>query len=206
MCGSRARAVDGLDRLGHGTVVVVGQADAGMRQEVRGLVIVHTGDGKGKTTAALGMMTRAWGRNMRVGVVQFLKQETAQFGETRAAEQMGIDWVATGDGFTWESQDLEGTRARAVHGWEVTRERIADSDYDLLILDEFTYPLQYGWLDTAAVIEWLETNKPPALHLVITGRDAPEELIEFADLVTEMREVKHPYRTQRLPGQAGVEF
>jgi len=173
---------------------------------IRGLVIVHTGDGKGKTTAALGMMTRAWGRNMRVGVVQFLKQPEAQLGEARAAEQMGIDWMATGDGFTWESQDLDETEARAVHGWEETRERITANDYDLLILDEFTYPLLYGWLDTAAVIEWLETHKPPSLHLVITGRDAPDELIEFADLVTEMREVKHPYQTQRLPGQAGVEF
>ena len=105
---------------------------------IRGLVIVHTGDGKGKTTAALGMMTRAWGRNMRVGVVQFLKQPEAQLGEARAAEQMGIDWLASGDGFTWESQDLDETEARAVRGWETTRDRIAANDYDLLILDEFT--------------------------------------------------------------------
>jgi cob(I)alamin adenosyltransferase len=172
----------------------------------RGLVIVNTGHGKGKTTAALGMMTRAWGRHMRVGGIQFIKSAATRSGESRAVARMGIDWIATGDGWTWDRQDTATAESRALAGWEVARQRIACGEYDLLILDEFTYPLHYGWLDTHAVVDWLGVNRPPSLHLVITGRYAPQQLIEFADLVTEMREIKHPFRTQRLPAQAGVEF
>jgi cob(I)alamin adenosyltransferase len=173
----------------------------------KGLVIVNTGTGKGKTTAALGVMTRAWGRMMRIGVLQFLKNENARFGEIKAAEQMGgIDWLSTGDGWTWTSQDMDETEARARHGWQIAQELIANGHYDLLILDEFTYPLHYGWLDTEAVIEWLKANKPPMLHLVITGRYAPQALIDYADLVTEMREIKHPYREQGIRAQAGIEY
>jgi cob(I)alamin adenosyltransferase len=173
----------------------------------KGLVIVNTGTGKGKTTAALGVMTRAWGRKMHIGVLQFLKNENARFGEIKAAEQMGgIDWLSTGDGWTWTSQDMDETEARARHGWQIAQELIANGHYDLLILDEFTYPLHYGWLDTEAVIEWLKANKPPMLHLVITGRYAPQALIDYADLVTEMREIKHPYREQGIRAQAGIEY
>jgi cob(I)alamin adenosyltransferase len=172
----------------------------------KGLVIVNTGHGKGKTTAALGVMTRAWGRKLRVGVLQFLKNENARYGEVKAAEQMGVDWIATGDGWTWTSQDMDETEARARHGWQIAQERIAGGNYDLLILDEFTYPLHYGWLDTAAVIEWLKANKPPMLHLIITGRYAPAALIEYADLVTEMREIKHPFKNQGIRAQAGIEY
>lgn len=176
----------------------------------KGLVILNTGEGKGKTTAALGIMTRAWGRNMRVGVLQFLKNENARFGEIRAGERMGIDWISTGDGWTWTSRNGDETAARARHGWSVAQERIAhggpDGPYDLLILDEFTYPLHYGWLDVDAVLEWLRDHKPPMLHLIITGRYAPPALVEFADLVTEMRAVKHPFETQGIRAQAGIEF
>ncbi len=173
----------------------------------KGLVIVNTGNGKGKTTAALGVMTRAWGRKMRIGVLQFLKNENARFGEIKAAKQMGgIDWLSTGDGWTWTSQDMDETEARARHGWQIAQERIVNGAYDLLILDEFTYPLHYGWLDTDAVIEWLRANKPPMLHLIITGRYAPQALIDYADLVTEMREIKHPYREQGIRAQAGIEY
>jgi len=171
----------------------------------KGLVIVNTGNGKGKSTAAIGMMTRAWGRDMKVGVVQFLKHEKARFGEVKAAERMGIDWIATGDGFTWTSKDMGETEARARHGWELAKERIVDGKYDLLILDEFTYPLHFKWLDTDEVIAWLKANKPPQLHLVITGRHAPEALIEYADLVTEMTLIKHPYE-DGIKAQPGVEF
>lgn len=173
----------------------------------KGLVIVHTGKGKGKTTAALGMMLRAWGRGMKVGVIQFIKNENARYGEIKASERMGnIDWLSTGDGFTRTSKDMDETEAKAHHGWKLAQERISSGQYDLLILDEFTYPLHYGWLDVNEVIEWLQTNKPPMLHLIITGRYAPEALIEYADLVTEMRQIKHPYRDQGIRAQAGIEF
>jgi cob(I)alamin adenosyltransferase len=172
----------------------------------KGLVIVNTGKGKGKTTAALGMMTRAWGRDMRVGMVQFLKNENARFGELRAAEKMGVDVVSTGDGFTWTSRDGDETIARARAAWEQAKARIASGDYDMLVLDEFTYPLHYGWLDVHEVIEWLREHKPLMLHLVITGRYAPDALIDFADLVTEMREIKHPLHEQGIRAQPGVEF
>lgn len=173
----------------------------------KGLVIVNTGAGKGKTTAALGVMTRAWGRRMKIGVMQFLKHENARFGEIRAAERMGdIDWIATGDGWTWTSDNMDETEARARHGWQVAQERIVHSGYDLLVLDEFTYPLHYGWLDVNEVLAWLEEHKPPMLHLIITGRYASQALIDFADLVTEMREIKHPFREQGIRAQVGIEY
>lgn len=178
------------------------------RREKRkqGLVIVNTGEGKGKTTAALGILMRAWGRNLRVGLIQFLKHENARFGEIRAAERMGIERIGLGDGWTWTSRDLDETQARAVAGWEVAQQHIAGGQYDVLVLDEFTYPLHYGWLDTEAVLAWLTTNKPPMLHLVITGRYASQRLVDFADLVTEMRAVKHPLTTQGIRAQPGIEF
>jgi len=172
----------------------------------KGLVIVNTGNGKGKSTAAFGVMTRAWGRGMKVGVIQFLKNENARYGEIRAAKKMGIDWLATGDGWTWTSKDMDETTARAVHAWGIAQEKIINSGYDLLILDEFTYALHFEWLDTEAVLAWLTANKPPKMHLIITGRYAPNALIDFADLVTEMREIKHPYKLQNIKAQAGIEF
>jgi cob(I)alamin adenosyltransferase len=172
----------------------------------KGLVIINTGEGKGKTTAALGVMTRAWGRDMRVGMIQFLKHERARFGEIRAAEKMGIERLGVGDGWTWVSRDMDETQARAAAGWEVAQTHIVGGKYDVLILDEFTYPLHYGWLDIEAVLTWLRANKPEMLHLIITGRYAPPELIDFADLVTEMRNIKHPLLTQGIRAQRGIEF
>jgi cob(I)alamin adenosyltransferase len=171
----------------------------------KGLLIVNTGDGKGKSTAAFGMVLRAWGCGLRICVIQFIKAKTGQWGEIKAAKKLGIEWHTTGDGFTWTSKDMDETTARALHGWEVAKEKIASNQYDLIVLDEFTYPLHYGWLDTAAVLDWLRLNRPPSLHLVITGRSAPEALIQQADLVTEMRLIKHPY-DQGIKAQAGVEF
>jgi len=171
----------------------------------RGLVIVNTGDGKGKTTAALGLMLRAWGRGFKVCVVQFIKAETGQWGEIKAARKLGIEWNATGDGFTWTSKDMDETVARALHGWELAQQKIASGEYDLIVLDEFTYALHYEWLETQAVIDWLKANRPPGLHVVITGRSAPQALIEYADLVTEMKVIKHPY-DEGIQAQAGIEF
>lgn len=172
----------------------------------KGLVIVNTGNGKGKTTAALGVLLRAWGRNMRVGGVQFIKHEQAKPGELRALERMGITLTPLGDGFTWTSRDLDETQARAVHGWEVAKTQIISGNYDVFLLDEFTYVMHYGWVPATEVVAWLRANKPPMLHLIITGRYAPAELIEYADLVTEMREVKHPFRDQGIRAQPGIEY
>lgn len=172
----------------------------------KGLVIVNTGNGKGKTTAALGVLLRAWGHNMRVGGVQFIKHEQAKPGELRALERMGITLTPLGDGFTWTSRDLDETQARAVHGWEVAKTQIISGNYDVFLLDEFTYVMHYGWVPATEVVAWLRANKPPMLHLIITGRYAPAELIEYADLVTEMREVKHPFRDQGIRAQPGIEY
>ncbi len=172
----------------------------------KGLIIVNTGEGKGKTTAALGILLRAWGRNMRVGGVQFIKHEQAKFGELRALERMGITLTPLGDGFTWTSRNLDETQARALHGWEVAKQQITSGNFDVFLLDEFTYVMHYGWLPATEVVSWLRANKPPMLHLIITGRYAPAELIEYADLVTEMREVKHPFRDQGIRAQPGIEY
>jgi len=171
----------------------------------KGLLIVNTGDGKGKTTAALGMILRAWGRGFRICVIQFIKAETGQWGEIKAAKKLGIEWHTTGDGFTWLSKDMDETTARALHGWEIAKEKIASDQYDLIVLDEFTYTMLYKWLDVDEVMEWLRLNRPSNLHLVITGRSAPEALIAQADLATEMKVIKHPYE-QGITAQPGIEF
>lgn len=180
--------------------------DVRTNKKHKGLVIVNTGNGKGKTTAALGVLTRAWGRDMRLGGIQFFKHENANFGELRSMTRMGIELRPMGDGFTWTSRDLDETQAKALHGWEVAKQQIVSGDYDVYLLDEFTYVLHFGWLDTQEVLAWLRDNRPPMLHLIITGRDAPQELIEFADLVTEMREIKHPFKEQGIKAQRGIEF
>jgi cob(I)alamin adenosyltransferase len=177
----------------------------GRKNKKKGLVIVNTGNGKGKTTAALGVMTRAWGREMNVCVIQFIKNENANFGEHKAARKMGIEFISSGDGFTWLSKDLDETAAKARHGWELAKAKIVSGEYDVIILDEMTYCFSFDWLDFGEVRAWLDANKPPLLHLIITGRDAIPELVEYADLVTEMREIKHPYQ-QGILAQPGIEF
>ena len=171
----------------------------------KGLVIVNTGDGKGKTTAALGILMRAWGRGMNIGAIQFFKHNTASFGEHKAAKKMGIELTPMGDGFTWTSRDMDETQAKALHGWEVAKQKIASDLYDIFLMDEFTYVMNYGWLDPNDVVGWLREHKPPTLHLIITGRSAPDALIEYADLVTEMRVIKHPFE-QGIKAQPGIEF
>lgn len=170
-----------------------------------GLVIVNTGNGKGKTTAALGTLFRAWGRGMRTCVVQFIKAEKGNWGEIQAARKVEIEWHAMGDGFTWLSKDIDQTADKARAAWALAQEKIASGAFDLIVLDEMTYAFHLGWLDVKAGVVWLKEHKPPALHLIITGRDAPPELIDYADLVTEMREIKHPY-TRGIKAQPGIEF
>ena len=171
----------------------------------KGLLIVHTGNGKGKTTAALGTVLRAWGQGLRVCVVQFIKAETGAWGEVKAAEKLGIEWHRLGDGFTWQSRDMDETRACALDAWQLAQNKIVSGNYDLILLDEFTYVLKFGWLDVNDVIAWLKANKPEMLHLIVTGRNAPQELVEFADLVTEMCEIKHPFNVG-IRAQKGIEF
>lgn len=170
----------------------------------RGLVIVNTGKGKGKTTAALGLLLRAWGRDLNVVMFQFIKAKTANWGEIRAAKKTGMQLVPLGTGFTWTSKDIEHDRALAREGWEQCRHAIESGEYDMVILDEMTYCFKYGWLDLEEVLDVLR-RRPPEEHVVITGRDAPQELIDFADLVTEMTVIKHPYAAG-IKAQKGIEF
>ncbi|MBI3961268.1 MAG: cob(I)yrinic acid a,c-diamide adenosyltransferase, partial [Deinococcus sp.] len=127
------------------------------------------------------------------------------FGEHRAAKKLGIPIQAMGDGFTWRSKDLATTSALAVQQWENCKAAILSGEDDIIILDEFTYPLHYGWIPVVEVLEVLQQRRP-LLHVIITGRYAPQELIDYADLVTEMQVVKHPYRDQGIRAQAGIEF
>ena len=169
-----------------------------------GLVVVNTGNGKGKTTAALGVLLRAWGRGLRPVMLQFIKQTTANFGENRAARKMEVEMTPLGGGFTWLSKDIERDKALAREGWDLAKQKLADGSYDLVILDEITYPMTYGWIPVDEVIETLR-SRPAHMHVILTGRNAPEPLVEFADLVTEMREVKHPY-SKGIKAQPGLDF
>lgn len=170
----------------------------------KSLVIVNTGAGKGKTTAALGLLFRAWGQNLRVVMLQFLKAQTGNWGEVKAARKLGVEIIPLGDGFTWLSKDLDVDRALAQQCWQRCRDVIEAGEHDVVIMDEMTYCFKFGWLDLAEVLDVL-ARRPAHMHVVITGRDAPPELIAFADLVTEMREIKHPYKAG-VKAQKGIEF
>src|ERR1700733_11780717 len=156
------------------------------------IVLLNTGHGKGKSSAAFGVMGRGWARGWRVGVVQFIKSGKWKTGERKLADHLNIEWHTLGDGFTWESEDLDETAAKGSHAWDVTQEKLASGNYDLLILDELTYAVKYGWVAVDEVVEAL-VGRSPKTNVVITGRDAPPELIEVADTVTEMRKVKHAF-------------
>jgi cob(I)alamin adenosyltransferase len=172
----------------------------------RGLVIVHTGAGKGKTTAALGMVLRSLGHGHRVAIVQFIKGAWEP-AEKRAFEPWGnqLEFHATGEGFTWETQDRARDRAMAQAGWGVALGYLADPQFHLVLLDEVNIALKKDYLSVEQVLTGIE-RRPPLTHVVLTGRNAPDELIERADLVTEMTLVKHPLKLQRIRAQAGIEF
>ncbi len=181
------------------------EARANRQPGKKGLTLVYTGNGKGKTTAALGVLMRAWGQDLRVVMLQFMKAITGKWGEIRAAERMGVEIIPLGQGFTWTSEDLAHDRALAQECWQQCRAKIESNAYDIVIMDEITYTLTYSWLDIEEVLTTLR-NRNPALHVILTGRDAPDALIEYADLVTEMREIKHPYKTQGIMAQKGLDF
>lgn len=175
--------------------------------ERRGLVIVHTGDGKGKSTAAFGLALRAFGRRhvhgKQVAIFQFMKVPSARFGEHRAFEQLGLPIHGLGDGFSWKSRDLEHSAALAREGWQRARAAILDGAHFLVVLDEITYPLIYGWLALEPVLDTLR-SRPRDVHVCLTGRRCPSELIELADTVTEMQLVKHAFKAG-IPAQRGIE-
>jgi cob(I)alamin adenosyltransferase len=171
----------------------------------KGLVIINTGNGKGKTTAAFGQALRAAGHGAPVCIVQFIKGKW-QTGESKALESCGLDIElhVCGTGFTWEAEDMAEVKSAALKGWELAREKISSGRYGLVVLDELTYLVNYGVIRGTEVLAVLG-DRPTGVDVVITGRDAPEELIEVADLVTEMREVKHPYAAG-VKARKGVEF
>lgn len=175
------------------------------REQRHGLLIVNTGDGKGKSTAALGLLLRATGRGMKVGMWQFVKSAENRYGEHLAAERLGVEIQPLGDGFTWLSENIAEDRALAERGWTVCRDALRSGEFDVLIFDELTYPLRFGWLDADEVLREIR-ERPAGTHVVVTGRGAPDALVEQADLVTEMRLIKHPYREQGIGAQPGIEL
>ena len=171
--------------------------------ERRGLIIVNTGDGKGKSTSAFGLAMRAQGRGKNVKIYQFMKVPSARFGEHRTFEKLGLPIEGLGDGFSWKSQDLEHSAQLARDGWEKTKAAILSGEYFLVVLDEITYPLIYGWLPLEDVLHTL-TNRPKDVHVCLTGRNCPPEIIALADTVTEMKMIKHAFEAG-IPAQRGIE-
>ena len=168
------------------------------------LVIVNTGDGKGKSTAAFGTMLRAVARGWKVSVVQFLKSGDWKVGEEKMGRGLGVDWWALGDGFTWDSTDMSESQAVANEAWQFAAHVLATGDYDLVILDEITYPMNWEWIDTAEVVDVIR-RRPEHVNIILTGRDAPDQLVEVADTVTSMSKVKHAYDSGVM-ARRGLDF
>ncbi|ACB50153.1 cob(I)alamin adenosyltransferase [Crocosphaera subtropica ATCC 51142] len=172
----------------------------------KGLIIVNTGNGKGKTTAALGMVVRSLGHGFRVAIVQFIKGawEPAEKAVLSQWENQ-LEFLAMGEGFTWETQDRDRDILKAQQAWEKAVSFINNSEYKLVLLDEINVALKLGYLKVETVVKALQ-NKPQQTHVILTGRGAPIEVIEVADLVTEMKMIKHPFKEQGIKAQAGIEF
>lgn len=170
-------------------------------REARGLLLIHTGNGKGKSTAAFGLLARALGHGMQAAVIQFIKSRSDTGEEAFFRASPNLHWHVMGDGFTWETQNAEQDAARAREAWQLVCTYLKDEHVDVIILDEFTYALKYGWLTIDEVVEAL-SNRPPMQHVVITGRAAPAELIALADTVSEIHLVKHAFQAgvQAMPG------
>ncbi len=173
-------------------------------RRARSVVIVNTGDGKGKSTAAMGMVMRSVARNWQVAVVQFIKSDKWKVGEEKVGRRLGVDWDAGGDGFSWDSEDLDRSADLNRDAWRLARMRIEEGKHRLVVLDEITYPINWGWIDEDEVVSTV-ANRPANVNVVITGRDAPARLIEIADTVTEMTPVKHAYE-QGITAIRGIDF
>ncbi len=177
------------------------------REETHGLLMVNTGDGKGKTTAALGVLVRAAGRGMRCCLIQFMKSKNDRYGEHDSLEKLGVEIHTMGDGFTWDTKDPAQDIKTSEETWALCVEKMRSEEYDLLVFDEIVYVLDYKFLDVNKVLDEIADvrKQQPHLHLILTGRNAPKELIEAADLVTEMKEIKHPFHAG-IYAQQGIEF
>jgi cob(I)alamin adenosyltransferase len=170
----------------------------------KGLLLVLTGNGKGKSSSAFGMVARALGYGMKVGVAQFIKGRSDTGEEAFFAKQSDVEWHVLGEGFTWNTQDRERDTQTALAGWEVTKTMLQNPAIALVILDELTYPIKYGYLDEATILADIAA-RPPNQHVVVTGRGATQALIDLADTVSELKDVKHAYRAG-IKAQAGIDL
>ncbi len=170
----------------------------------QGLLLIHTGNGKGKSSSAFGMIARALGHGLRVGVAQFIKGRSDTGEEAFFRKQENVVWHVLGEGFTWDTQNLTRDTATAQRGWTIAQAMLSDPSIDLIVLDELTYPIKYGWLDLTSVLNDLK-NRPPMQHVIITGRGAPDALRDIADTVTEMMDVKHAFRAG-IQAQKGIDL
>ena len=179
----------------------------GYKENTKGLLMVNTGDGKGKTTAALGVLVRAAGRGMNCCLIQFMKSKTDRYGEHESLETLGVEVHTMGDGFTWDTNDPAQDIKTSEETWALCVEKMRSEDYDLLVFDELVYVLDYKFLDLDKVLEEFKQVRDgqPNLHIIVTGRNAPDALVEAADLVTEMKEIKHPFHAG-IFAQQGIEF
>ena len=168
------------------------------------LVVVNTGNGKGKSSSAFGVMLRALAADWPVAVVQFVKSGNWNVGEEKMGRRLGVDWHAFGQGFTWDSDDIENDKAHANEGWAAAKALITAGEHRLVVLDELTYLCTWGWIEQSDVIDTI-VNRPEHVSIVVTGRDAPAELIEIADTVTDMTEVKHAYQ-QGIRAKRGIDY
>lgn len=171
---------------------------------VPSIVLLNTGHGKGKSSAAFGVMSRAWARGWKVGVVQFIKSGDWNTGEHKLAMHLGIEWHSLGDGFTWLSEDLDESAAKARHAWTVALSMLTSGEYQLLIFDELTYSITFGWLTEDEIVAGVRARSPKT-NVIITGRDATPGLIELADTATEMVKLKHAF-DQGITAMKGIEF
>ncbi len=175
------------------------------RDRRQGIVLVHTGEGKGKSSSALGMVFRAAGWDMKVCVIQYIKGKW-QTGEQKAAERFdNIEWHVMGDGFTWDTKNPEQDIKTSREIWEFSKQKILSQQYDFVLLDEINYCCGYNWITGEEIARFISDEKPPWMHLVLTGRNAPSEVIAVANTVTEMKKVKHAY-TEGIKAEQGVEF
>jgi cob(I)alamin adenosyltransferase len=173
-------------------------------RRARSLVLVNTGEGKGKSTAAFGIVMRAVARDWRVCVIQFVKSDKWKVGEEKVSRGLGVEWIKGGDGFTWESADLDKSEGRAAAAWELAIAAISSGSYELIVLDEITYPMNWGWIDTSKVVAAIR-DRPAHVNIVATGRDAPGALLAVADTATEMVKLRHIY-DQGVPARRGIDF
>jgi len=175
------------------------------RDKRQGVVLVHTGEGKGKSSSAFGVVFRAAGWGMKVCVIQFIKGKW-KTGEERAARQFdNIEWHALGDGFTWDTKNPEQDIKTSREIWNLCKEKVRSQEFDLVVFDEINYCSSYGWISGAEIVEFIREEKPKWMHMILTGRDAAAEVIEAADTVTEMKKIKHAYEAD-IAATQGIEF